>query len=49
MTAGTAGDDQYEVMSDVEEFEVFYDSEQIKATVVQQKADLFEEIVTQIK
>ena len=32
----------------MEEFDVFYDSDQIQATQVQQKADLFEEIVTQI-
>ena len=50
MTAAkeATNDDQYEMISDVEEFDVFYDSDQIQATQVQQKADLFEEIVTQI-
>jgi hypothetical protein len=50
MTATEAGNDEaYENRSDSEEFKVFYNPEQTKATVDQQNADLFQEIVTQIK
>jgi len=42
-------DEEIENISEDEQFEVFYNKEQIQATQIQQNTDLFEEIVTKIK
>ena len=48
-TGEAENEEAYEVISDSEEYEVFYDQDQIKATRIQQNADLFDGIVSQQK